>query len=167
MPWPHCANQINDDDVCPSCGLSKQEWTIKFDVTRKFTIGSRPVVKVVLLDAQGEFAAGQQVKIALPDQSIFEKELNAAGYAKGTSKLPGMAEVRFPGVEGKVLCDHPEAQQAGESYFVPTGKDKYEFRLAADVSDQVDTLLRAAANGTAFCEKCEQRKREQQQAEAA
>ena len=140
--------------------MSKQEWTIAFNVTRKFTLRSRPVLKIVLRDAGGEYAAEVPYRMVLPDESEVESKLNAAGYAKGSSKVPGLAEVIFPEHSGQVRCDHPGVQRAGDSFFCPTSKVKYEFRVVEDVSDQVDTLLRAAAIGTAFCEKCEARRAE-------
>ncbi|MGE0706725.1 MAG: hypothetical protein AB7N76_05065 [Planctomycetota bacterium] len=162
MPWPHCGNEINDDHPCPSCGLRKQEWTITFDATRKFKVSGRPAVKIELLDASGGYLADEPYKLLLPDEQVLEGKLNPAGYAKGASKIAGMVEVIFPERAGQVRCDHHLVKRAGDSFFCPTGKDKYTFRLAVDVSDQVDTLLRAAATGAAFCEKCEQRRQEQQ-----
>ena len=42
MVWSHCeSDEILDDARCPSCGMTKAEWTIKVGHTRVFKIGKR------------------------------------------------------------------------------------------------------------------------------
>ncbi|MGE0711393.1 MAG: hypothetical protein AB7N76_30285 [Planctomycetota bacterium] len=42
MVWLHCDNEdILDDVPCPTCGISKAEWTVKVGVTRVFKIGGK------------------------------------------------------------------------------------------------------------------------------
>src|SRR5690606_38948016 len=111
VPWPHCGQAIRDDLSCPTCGVSKEEWSIKFNVTRAFTVGGRPACKVVLLDEADGFVADEPCVMRLPDGSELSQALNEVGYLKGTTKIPGMVEVRFPGRPGAVTCSHPAVEQ--------------------------------------------------------
>lgn len=165
MPWPHCGNTISDDQSCPACGLSKQEWSIKFNVTRPFQIAARPLVKLELRDEGGGYVADEPCLLKLPDGTEQSVRLNKAGYAKGTSKVPGMVEVIFPERAGQVSCAHPDVERAGDSFFCPTSREKYEFRMADPlVALQVEALRGAARRATPFCEKCE-RARQQERAD--
>lgn len=38
MPWQHCGARVLDDQRCPTCGVSKGAWTLKFDATRLFVL---------------------------------------------------------------------------------------------------------------------------------
>lgn len=161
MPWPHCEHPaINDDLACPTCGMTKAEWSIKVEVTRVFRLGKGFACKVELRDAVGAYAAGVRCRIELPDGTVTESALNPAGYLKGTSKLPGDAVVSFPERGAGVMGVSPGVRpgDAPGTFRCPVGDDKHEFRLVAawegDPAAQVDTLVRAAREGTPFCEEC-------------
>lgn len=158
MPWPHCEHPaISDDKACPTCGMTKAEWSIKVEVTRVFRLGKGFACKVELRDAAGTYAAGVRCRMELPDGTVSEVALNPAGYAKGTSKLPGDAIVSFPerGADVMSVSSGVRPGEAPGTFRCPVGNDKHEFRLVAiDVAGQVDSLLRAAREGTPFCEEC-------------
>ena len=33
MPWSHCGAEVPDTSPCPTCGITKEVWTLEFDVT--------------------------------------------------------------------------------------------------------------------------------------
>ena len=43
MPWKcDCGDDTLDDaKTCPVCGMSKEEWSVKFDSTRNFVVTGR------------------------------------------------------------------------------------------------------------------------------
>lgn len=161
MPWQHCEHlEITDDRPCPTCGISKQEWTIKVQVTRVLRIGAGPACKLEVRDGAGQYLAGARYRIELPDGSTAEGELNAAGYAKATSKVAGDAFVSFPdlGAGVAVTAGGGVPASAPGMFRVKCGNTKHEFRQVVswdgDANAQLDTLLRAAQHGSAFCEEC-------------
>jgi len=133
MPWPHCNQQINDDKPCPTCGLTKQEWTLDVKVTRRFVISAGLACKVELKDAQGAFAHKARYRIELPDGKVDEGELNRSGYAKANTKLPGDALVSFPehGASVTLLTATGKAGDVAGTFRCPVGPTKYEFKLVA------------------------------------
>lgn len=166
MPWQHCTHvEISDDRTCPTCGLSKQEWTLKVEVTRVFRVGAAPAVKIELKDEAGAYKAGERYRIDLPDGMIALGELNPAGYAKATSKIKGDARVSFPDLGEGVAAVTPTARPSdvpGQFLCAAGAKEKFEFKVAlswpGDAAAQADTLRRAARSGTPFCEECERAK---------
>lgn len=130
MPWPHCDELVNDDMSCPSCGMTKAEWTVKVEITRVFRVGAGFVVKLELRDEDDGYKGGAPYRVTLPDASEVAGELNPAGYAKATSRLPGDAAVTFPGEVVECVSGTARAG-AGEAYLCPTGNDKHVFRVVA------------------------------------
>ncbi len=116
MPWQHCTHlEISDDRNCPTCGLSKQEWTVKVQVTRVLRLGGQPTVKIELKDDAGAYQAGVKYRIELPDGMIALGELNPAGYAKASSKIPGDAVVSFPDLGAGVTAVTDRARPGDEA----------------------------------------------------
>ena len=78
MPWTHCDATISDDVACPSCGITKQEWTIKVGTTRVLRLGAKKPCKIVLYQVDGtSYAAGASYRIDLPDGTTVEGALKA------------------------------------------------------------------------------------------
>jgi hypothetical protein len=40
MPWTHCDAELPDDRAC-ACGVTKEQWTVEFNVTRRFQVQRR------------------------------------------------------------------------------------------------------------------------------
>ena len=58
MPWEHCENEVLDDAECPVCGITKETWTVVFNLTREFVVTRRPVLRMVI--AQPLVEAGRE-----------------------------------------------------------------------------------------------------------
>lgn len=116
MPWDHCGNTINDDDLCPGCGLSKQNWTIEFDVTRSFKVTRRHVAKFALLDDDDEEPLPQaSYRVRFPEGTEREGRVDEYGYAKEPAPAAGTYELILPRVApGDVAGVEPEPEGQGE-----------------------------------------------------
>lgn len=157
MPWPHCGAEVSDDKPCPTCGLNKQEWTLKVEVTRVLRLGSQPVCKIELRDVAGAYLAESRYVMAMPDGKTAEGALNAAGYAKASSKIAGDALVSFPDLGEDVIAVTTFSRPATTpgTFLCKLQAQKHEFKQVVAVANpQVDVLLRAAQDGTPFCEEC-------------
>jgi hypothetical protein len=136
MPWEHCQSPaIADDVACPACGITKIEWTIKVGSTRVFKLGAKSC-KVVVRTTDGGYAEGAACRMALPDGTVAELELDDGGYAKANSKVAGDVLVSFPGRKVALADEGTGARPApdappGTAFLCPVGKDKHEFRLVA------------------------------------
>lgn len=104
MPWSHCDAEIADSDPCPSCGLSKAEWTIQLDRTRTFKVGGTARrkkrdawIEVQLLGPTGQPVAGAPYKVRLHDGRLQAGELDGEGKVRLEELAPGTCEVEFPG----------------------------------------------------------------------
>ncbi|HBP23022.1 MAG TPA: hypothetical protein DEA08_35270 [Planctomycetes bacterium] len=104
MPWTHCDQEILDNEPCPSCGLSKSEWTIQAEATRTFRVKRSGRVKkardawieLELCGAGGEPVAEAAYRVGLPNGRVKRGSLDAAGKAR-LEKLPaGTCQVSFP-----------------------------------------------------------------------
>ena len=150
MPWAHCDNDLRDDVTCPSCGVTKEAWTVEFEVTRQFRIKRPPLVRLVFLSPSDEGVPDEPYRVQLPDGSVVEGRLDEAGTAKVRCADPGECTVVFPrwcaddlevvagggepegggggssatGGEGSGSEAAPasEEEPAPASYSVPTGK---------------------------------------------
>jgi hypothetical protein len=139
--------------------MTKQEWTIKVEVTRVLRVGGQPTCKVEVRDAAGAYLADSRYRMELPDGKTAEGTLNAAGYAKAASKIAGEALVSFPDLGAHVIAVTALARPASSpgTFLCKLGNQKHEFKQA---DPQADVLLRAARDGTPFCEECAQAARE-------
>jgi hypothetical protein len=82
MPWDHCEHEaILDSDPCPTCGVTKDAWTLEWNVTRTLKVSRRPVVRLALLDAADREVAGEPYRVELPDGDPIEGALDDFGQA--------------------------------------------------------------------------------------
>lgn len=144
MPWQHCDLDVHDDVACPTCGITKVEWTIKVGSTRVFKLSAN-TCKVVLFEADGSYAEGTTCRMELPDGTIAEPTLDDGGYAKGTTRLPGDVLVSFPGrrvepASKKTAARAAPGVAAGEAFLCPVGNAKHEFRVVAGHWVEVEFL---------------------------
>jgi hypothetical protein len=96
MPWEHCDETIPDDATCPVCGVSKEQWTCQWNVTRDFVVTRRPLIKILLVDPAGDPVPAEPYSVELPDGSVVDGELDEGGYTKVVAGERGTATVTFP-----------------------------------------------------------------------
>lgn len=138
MPWEHCETSIADHAACPTCGKSKTEWTLHWNVTRTFRIGKSKTggaseLRFTLLDWTDFPVVGEPFVVCLPDMcSEIHGKLNDYGLGKVPSPTAGQGGVRFPGRKA-------EDFKAGQG--VVAGKDGAE--VAVDTEERL--VLRLAA----------------------
>ncbi len=101
MPWAHCDQSILDTDSCPTCGLSKAEWTIQVDLTRTFQVAGsnakRSWIEVQLLDDSGDPKAGADYRLVLPGNRVKKGKLDDEGLVRVDKLRDGVCKVSFPG----------------------------------------------------------------------
>lgn len=114
MPWEHCEVEILDDEPCPSCGTTKDAWTLQFDVTRSFKVTRRPRARFVLLDERsGEPLVGAPFELRFPDGSQAEGVSDEYGQANVGAPAKGAYELRLPrSAPGDVLSVEPEVAES-------------------------------------------------------
>ncbi|MGE0711293.1 MAG: hypothetical protein AB7N76_29260 [Planctomycetota bacterium] len=134
MPWQHCDNEkILDDASCPSCGITKLQWTLEWKVTRVFQVGKKKELKLELQDGAGGWLADEPFRVALPDGSVHAGALNEVGYAKVPIKGKGICWVSFPDrpeVEARSDDAVPERTPEGQRFGCLPDGQKYLFVLA-------------------------------------
>ena len=137
MPWEHCANTIDDHASCPTCGKSKTQWTVQWDVTRTFRLGKgkgaagASELRFSLLDWKGDPAAGEPFVVLLPDGKEVEGKLSEYGFGKVPSPA-GQGGLRFPRRKADELAAGQGVVAGAEGAEVPVDTDtKLELRLAA------------------------------------
>lgn len=117
MPWKHCDHEeVLDSDRCPSCGISKHEWTVQWDVTRTFAIkrkGKGSFLKISLLDPDGDEVAGEPYVVQLPDGKKVEGKLDDYGYAKIPCAGDGKCQINFPKLSQTAWSEVPASSGAG------------------------------------------------------
>ncbi|MGE0707773.1 MAG: carboxypeptidase-like regulatory domain-containing protein [Planctomycetota bacterium] len=98
MPWRHCDKDLLDDEVCPGCGQSKDQWTLEFEVTRQFRVRSRKkLVRFSLTAPGGDPVANERYEVYLPGETDpVAGTTNEDGFAKVEASEAGTARVRFP-----------------------------------------------------------------------
>lgn len=97
MPWSHCELELSDTDAaCPECGAAKEAWTLEFEMTRQFTVATRPAVRLELVDPRHEPVADEPYEVTLPDGAAAEGRLDERGAARVESPAAGRVTVRFP-----------------------------------------------------------------------
>lgn len=132
MPWSHCGETINDDQSCPVCAITKEQWTIEWRKTRVLRVSGKKALKVRLWNGE-DLAADEPIKVLdAHGDLLIEAVLDEAGYAKLTA--PGLTEwcqVVFPDralVER--VGDDPAGGPTGEpGAFVCTTAALNEFRI--------------------------------------
>jgi len=118
MPWSHCEErEIHDDSPCPTCGISKAQWTLEFNVTRQFVVRSASALRVVLLDQDEEGVGEEPYRIELPDGTAQEGELDEHGTVKIRHSQEGEAKLSFPQrkpgwVQPFILARDPDEEEA-------------------------------------------------------
>lgn len=143
MPWTHCEIEgILDDVSCPECGLSKDQWTLEFNVTRTFAVQRRPTLRVVLLDAQEEGVAAEPYRVELPDGQVEEGQLDEEGTVRIAHGQPGDCTITFTAraTGGVVPYVPPEEEEedaaaeegAAEEEPQPEATDESEEETAAE-----------------------------------
>ncbi len=97
MPWSHCQREeILDSEACPECGVTKEQWTVEFSVTREFRVPRAPSLRIFLVDAQDEGVAGEPYRVELPDGEVVEGELDEEGFARVSHSQTGDCTIAFP-----------------------------------------------------------------------
>lgn len=103
MPWEHCGNSVFDDQSCPSCGLTKAQWTVQIDNTRvlqlsrKVKKGEGDLLKVRLYQGQKVYSQGEPYRITFPNGSEVAGTTDRYGYAKHPQPAGGgAAQIVFP-----------------------------------------------------------------------
>jgi hypothetical protein len=91
VPWEHCGRAVADDAAC-ACGLTKEQWTVEFAVTRTFRVSrARGPIRLQVVDAAGEQVVGEP----------WQLDLGAGGLHEGVTDELGQASVPCPeGVDG-------------------------------------------------------------------
>jgi peptidoglycan hydrolase-like protein with peptidoglycan-binding domain len=115
MPWEHCSATIDDDGACPTCSLTKDQWTLHFNVTRTFTVkapaNKSAALKFFLEGADGEYVPGAPFRVTFPDGTTAEGTLDDNGYANVPAPVAGACVVELP--------DHPTARAKATGRMLP------------------------------------------------
>ncbi len=96
MPWEHCGHPVADDAACETCGLTKAQWTVTFEVTRQFKVTAKRYVRLTLLAAGDRPVPDEPYAVSLPGGAVVEGALDAEGNARVAWSGTGTGEVRFP-----------------------------------------------------------------------
>ncbi|MGE4146332.1 MAG: hypothetical protein AB7N76_37255, partial [Planctomycetota bacterium] len=115
MPWTCCEQELPDaSPVCPSCGETKTNWTVRFEKTRMFQIGQRKLwVELRVRDQGGLPLSGQRYEVTFPDGFKVEGKLDDQGQARverGEKGKKGLCEVRFPDIDARCFTPFPEPE---------------------------------------------------------
>lgn len=101
MPWTHCGQEVRDDVSCPTCGLSKAEWSVAWERTRAFQLSrsreATVALKFRLRTQAGALVAGERFEATLSDGKVVGGETTRYGLGKATTAVPGWGQVRLPG----------------------------------------------------------------------
>lgn len=125
MPWSHCDNTVLDDEShCPTCGLTKSEWTVQVGVTRRLVIGTqrRAWVEVALEDGCGGEVADAPYELELPDGRQERGRLDPRGSVRRDKLHPGVCRVRFPGEPPREWWVPPTSWSDGSARPAGTGR---------------------------------------------
>lgn len=104
----------------------------------------RTWVEIELLDMAGSPVPHERYWVKLPDGAVREGVLDAQGLAYFDDLDPGQCTIRWLGRDEEAAFLEPDATAPG-----PTDL----------VAAQVQTLISAARDGSAFCEECERARR--------
>jgi hypothetical protein len=109
VPWTHCENDfVFDDEDCPTCGISKAEWTIQVDKTRVFAITRKTFVEIQLADDAGAPLVGERYEILFPSGKKVEGELDSQGLARVEKVNKGDCTITFPDLDAGEWDPAPE-----------------------------------------------------------
>lgn len=100
MPWEHCGETILDTESC-SCGMSKDVWTLEFELTRTFTVQRTKGARFVLYAGQDEDdpIEGQAFVVEPVVEEGAEEAADGAQPSRGETDELGSASVRLPPCE--------------------------------------------------------------------
>jgi hypothetical protein len=115
VPWQHCDTAaIRDDEPCPACGITKEQWTVEFQVTRTFKVKRRPQARLLLVDVDGDPVPGIAFRVERPDgQPPIEGATDELGAARIASDGGGVCALTFPGLPPDAVVD-AESGAAGD-----------------------------------------------------
>jgi protocatechuate 3,4-dioxygenase beta subunit len=102
-------------------------------------------IELELLDMDGAPVPHERYWIRLPDGTVREGALDAEGRAYFDDLDPGQCEIRWVSRDGEATALDPDAT-------APSPSDP--------VAAQVETLLNASRDGSAFCQECERARQE-------
>lgn len=151
MPWQHCEQTIADDRGCPTCGTSKEQWTVEFNVTRPLRVQRRATLLLSLIDPRGAAVPGEPFRVEGPDgATLHEGELDELGRASVRAPDGGVAVVvlprRLPGdVFRKRAADEaptPASAQGGGGASAPPAEAPREARVTCRVGRRQVLQLR-------------------------
>ncbi len=95
MPWEHCGETILDDEKCPKCQMTKQQWTLEWNVTRTFSVSSgKSKLKIILQNADGEPIPDAAYVVTLADGKEIKGNVDAFGAARISAT--GGCTIKFP-----------------------------------------------------------------------
>jgi hypothetical protein len=152
MPWKHCEHKfILDDEDCPTCGISKEAWTLEIDQTRLFQISRKKKPLVLELRDGARPIPGEPYRVTLPDGRVLEGKLDEKAQVEvgaAAGKEPVRAE--FP-QRSAVFQIAPSVEARGAGRVVPNAERIAVLQLFDSVS-QAMILAIAQAQSAAFCE---------------
>ena len=139
MPWKcDCGDDTLDDaKTCPVCGMSKEEWSVKFDSTRNFVV---PInrrkkrntwVEVQAFDAEGAPLEEEPYWIRLANGRIRKEKLDPKGYARLENVPVGECQIRFPRFYVHDFGEHEEDETPRDE-----PKDPATHRLDLELLDE-------------------------------
>lgn len=96
MAWEHCGESLVDTDAtCPTCGITKQQWTVEFDVTREFKVRRQKLIRVKLLTFSDDPMPGEPCEVLLPGGESAQVATDETGLAKAVARQAGQGTVRL------------------------------------------------------------------------
>lgn len=117
MPWTHCDLDLHDDQSsCPTCGQSKDQWTVELGRTRTISIQTRRALfRFVLVDAAEEPVPRRPFELRVTDGTWHAGELDDDGFAKVPSPAEGHGLLRLHGLRlGEVQRLSPSRDAPGQ-----------------------------------------------------
>lgn len=97
MPWDHCEQSaLPDNEPCPGCGITKEQWTVQFNLTREFRLKRKPRFRLRLEEIE-EPEAGAPYRFDLPDGTEVSGEVNDVGVVNVPAPRMGFGVVTWIG----------------------------------------------------------------------
>jgi len=121
--WAHCqSKEVLDDARCPTCGMSKAEWTVHLDATRVFKVSTGKSGKdkatswleVLVLDRDGVPLRGtsSSLFVDLPNGRRVQQGLQD-GLCRLEGIAPGACRVSHPFLRPRDLRDGEPSPPGG------------------------------------------------------
>lgn len=102
MPWEHCGAALADTDAC-ACGMTKDRWTVEFEVTRTFQVKrGPPALRLTVVDARERPLANEPFRVEADGAPAVEGTLDELGTAKVARA--GACRVVFPRLRARDLA---------------------------------------------------------------